>query len=71
MESVSESVSLKLRVIVVTTRAALRHAADDPDQRRQIMGRGRALIEGVPADSAMEADDVAQALAELDRMSAG
>lgn len=63
--------SLKLRVIVVTTRAALRHAAHDPHQRRQIIARGRALIEGVPVGSAEEADDVAQALAELERMPGG
>jgi hypothetical protein len=68
---VSASVSLRLRVIVVTTRAALRHAADDPSQRMAIIARGQALVGEVAPTTSAEVADVGQALAELDRMSGG
>jgi hypothetical protein len=68
---VSASVGLRLRVIVVTTRAALRHADDDPAQRMAIIARGQALIGEVTTTTSEEDADVAQALAELDGMSGG
>jgi hypothetical protein len=51
----SDSVELRLRVILVTTRAALRHAASDPAQRRAIVRRGRELVEELAARSGEEA----------------
>jgi len=41
------SIDLQLRVILVTTRAALRHAGGDPAERRATLLRGRELIEGL------------------------
>ena len=63
------STDLKLRVILVTTRAALRHADGDPDQRQAILERGRSLLatlaseEDGPDPAAIDA-----ARAELDRL---
>lgn len=45
----SDSIDLKLRVILVTTRAALRHAAGDGEQRHVIVERGRELVRGLSA----------------------
>lgn len=44
------SVNLKLRVILVTTRAALRHADNDPAQRRAIVERGRSLLDTLASE---------------------
>jgi hypothetical protein len=44
------SVDLKLRVILVTTRAALRHADSDPAQRQAIVERGRSLLEALASE---------------------
>jgi hypothetical protein len=44
------SVNLKLRVILVTTRAALRHADSDPAQRKAIVERGRSLLEALASE---------------------
>jgi hypothetical protein len=44
------SVDLKLRVILVTTRAALRHAGGDPAQAEAIVERGRSLLEGLASE---------------------
>ena len=47
----SDSIELKLRVIVVTTRAALRHARGDAGVRREIVGRGQALLDAIESDA--------------------
>ena len=64
-----DSVALKIRVILVTTRAALRHAEDHPERRAEVVNRGRALIHQlraeVPSDSQPAID---RAMAELDRL---
>lgn len=63
-------IDLKLRVIMVTTRAALRHAPDDPVERRVIVARGRELLTTLAAETT-EADGreaIDRALAELDEM---
>jgi hypothetical protein len=44
------SADLKLRVILVTTRAALRHADGDAAQSRAIVARGRALLETLASE---------------------
>jgi len=62
-------VDMQLRVIVVTTRAALRHTDDDPLQRAAILARGRSLLESVAeraAGNGRQALD--QAFAELDSL---
>lgn len=46
----SDSVDLRVRVILVTTRAALRHADGDPGHHRAIVLRGRALLDALRAD---------------------
>ena len=67
----SDSIDLKLRVVIVTTRAALRHSDDSPEQRRAILARGRELVAAIAADAdgqAREAIDGAHA--ELDALEA-
>lgn len=65
----SDSIALKVRVILVTTRAALRHAAGDPEQRSAIVGRGRELVRalGVEVGHA-EREEIDRAHAELDEL---
>lgn len=67
------SVELKLRVVLVTTRAALRHADSVPERRRELVERGRALVEGVAASATDGADRAAvdRAYAELDELASG
>jgi hypothetical protein len=67
-----DAVDLQLRVIVVTTRAALRHVDGDPRRRALIIERGRALVEGVAQsvdDGSVDAID--RALAELASLADG
>lgn len=60
---------MQLRVIVVTTRAALRHADDDPLQRAAILARGRSLLESVAEGAAGDGRQALdQAFAELDSL---
>ena len=69
----SAALGLELRVVLVTTRAALRHVGSDDDgQRAAIIDRGRSLIEGIAARSNADGEQRAtidQALAELDSLS--
>ena len=63
------SVDLKLRVIVVTTRAALRHADGDPGQTRAIIDRGRSLLETLATDEpTAHREAIDQAVAELEAL---
>lgn len=65
----SDSIELKLRVILVTTRAALRHAAGDAEQRRAIVGRGRELVEALGQEAGGTAPDaIEHAHAQLDEL---
>jgi hypothetical protein len=65
----SDSIDLRLRVILVTTRAALRHAASDPEQRRSIVRRGQELVEQLAARSGDEDVSALEAAhAELDAL---
>lgn len=65
----SDSIELKLRVILVTTRAALRHATDDPEDRRVIVGRGRDLVTGLGEGADDDARrSIERAHAELDEL---
>lgn len=62
------SLELKLRVILVTTRAALRHADSGPTQRA-IVERGRSLLETMRHDEPVaNRPAIDQALGELDRL---
>ncbi len=65
----SDSIDLKLRVILVTTRAALRHAAGDAEQQHVIVERGRELVRGL-SDTADEAArvEIERAHATLDEL---
>lgn len=68
----SASIDLKLRVILATTRAALRHAPREGDDRRAIVRRGHDLVDSLAAEHGADTDDVfARAHAELDEMAAG
>ena len=68
----SATIELKLRVIVITTRAALRHAASDPAQRRAIIERGKSLLEALALDEpAAHRPAIDQAFAEVDRLGEG
>lgn len=61
------SVDLKLRVILVTTRAALRHAGGDPAQAEAIVERGRSLLESLESeDGGPDRAAIEGARAELD-----
>jgi hypothetical protein len=63
-------VDMQLRVIVVTTRAALRHANDDPLQRAAILARGRSLLESVAERTSGDGRHALdQAFAQLDSLS--
>lgn len=68
----SDPVELKVRVIVVTTRAALRHAGTDARERRAIVMRGRQLLDALEAES-RDGDRplVARARADLDALLEG
>ena len=58
---------LKLRVILVTTRAALRHADDDPAQAQAIVDRGRSLLDGLASEEdGPDGASIDAARAELD-----
>jgi hypothetical protein len=64
----SGSIDLRLRVIIVTTRAALRHAAD-AEQRRAIVRRGRELVDELAERSDEEGSPaLARAHTELDAL---
>ena len=63
------SIELKLRVILVTTRAALRHADRDSEDRRAILRRGRDLVESLATRAGPGADGaIERARAELDEL---
>ena len=66
------SVDLKLRVIVVTTRAALRHTDGDRAQARAIIDRGRAMLETLALhEPTADRSAIDQAVAELDALADG
>jgi hypothetical protein len=63
------TVELKVRVILVTTRAALRHAGDDPAERRAVVLRGRELLDALAAETLDgEGAHVASARREMERL---
>lgn len=67
----TNSVDLKLKVVLVTTRAALRHAdgSTGPGQRRAIVRRGRALVDHVAQQANGTAGSaVKRARDELDKL---
>lgn len=65
----SASIDLKVRVILVTTRAALRHAPRAGDERRAIIRHGHDLIDLLATEPGTDADNViARAHAELDAL---
>ncbi|HSK93762.1 MAG TPA: hypothetical protein VLA76_06875 [Candidatus Angelobacter sp.] len=68
-----ESPALRVRVILVTTRAALRHAPADDAQRRAIVGRGRALVDGLAQElnGQLHNGELDDAYAELDALERG
>lgn len=64
------SIELQLRVVLVSTRAALRHTSGAPEQREAVIDRGRALLADIAASATGDEDGVAvdEARAELDRL---
>ena len=68
----SDSIDLKLRVVLVTTRAALRHSDGNREQRRAIVARGRELVEAIAADAEGHAGEtIDTARSELDALETG
>lgn len=70
------SVQLRIRVIVVSTRAALRSLSPEDPQARQVIERGRELLDALRSETDGRAGSrdgggaFDEAVAEIDRMAA-
>jgi hypothetical protein len=63
-----EGIALKVRVVLVTTRAALRHTVGDAAKRRAVIERGRALLDDLRAEHPEDGALIDEALADLNSL---